>query len=124
MKEKIMFLNDFAIADEIAEGILAKAQNAFDSSNRMCKAVYQKDCTFPKRWGGYLFPLRIQQLNQVELTKVTHQLMDELSDECIVKAASHFYKDSKNFKQPAIRVALVKKCKRFPKSGILVYWER
>lgn len=119
-----MFLSDFAEADEIVESILARVQDAFDSSNSRCKAVYKKDSVFPKRWGGYLFPLRIQQMNRAELSRVAHELMDEVSEECIVRAASYFYKDSKRFKQPVIRVALVKKCKRFPKSGILVYWER
>lgn len=121
----LIFIDSSAILNEIGESVTEKMQQ-YCEDNNIC--VFNKNKKVPKRWGGYLFPLKLRKYTKEEVAAFHKEIAKFCTDERLREVADRCYKDTRRLrrkgKEVNVCVGLVKACRDVKHAGILIVWER
>ena len=124
-KRDVVFLNKSEVLQEIAERVIAIVSQYY---NGEVTCIINADRVIPKKWGGFLFPLKLKIFNKNEVNTQYQKLLKVSSKKNIKAAADSCYRDTKRrvkkSKSLDVKVALVRSCRDIPYTGVLIFWER
>lgn len=123
-KKDLVFVQSSQVLQDLLDRVVAKAQPAFAENKGNVQIMKRNDNVLPKCWGGYEIPLHLADLSKIGIQNCYQEVVDSITEERVFEIACHFYADVKRKKEPAIWIAVIRRCPKSRKPGILIYWER
>ncbi len=105
-------------------GFLIRVSERIDAELESKQVRILDTLEIPKKWGGYEIPLKMSELSAAGLRECYADLIQSFNDSDYQNLVKHVIKDSR--KQPTIIIggALVSRCKKSRRPGVLIYWSR
>lgn len=120
MKKKLCVICDSPLLSEVVESVVNSAVTLTERS----ADDFTRITILPKRWGGCILPFHMSELDEGMLRKLEGKIRNTITESCIKGIAYDLCRDTRKKDKVLVGIGLVKKGQKFPKTGILIFWER
>lgn len=120
MKKTLCVMSDSPLLNEVVECVISSSAVLAGSDI----SDFERIATLPKKWGGCIIPLRLASLDKEVLYKCEGKIRSAATESCIRNISYCLCRDTRKKDRAKVGIGLVKKGRKFTKTGVLIFWER